>query len=158
MAKRRPIPIQEDPVAEQLAWLMDGCFKIGPYKIGLDPLLGLVPGLGDITSSAISAVIIWRAMQNGVPRSAILRMVANVGLDSLVGAIPLAGDLFDFAFKANVKNLEIYRGSISGTRKPMRDWGFITLIGLLLLALLALPILGLIFLGTLLAPHMPVVF
>jgi Domain of unknown function (DUF4112) len=136
----------DDELAEQIAWLMDSSIQIGPASIGLDGLIGLIPGLGDVLTNIVSAVIVMRAMQNGVHRSAILRMVLNLAIDTAVGSVPVVGDIFDFAFKANTKNLRIYRESLSGTRKPLRDWGFILLIGVILLAMIVLPILGLIYL------------
>jgi hypothetical protein len=157
--RRRPNPInlglEEDPLLEWLAWLMDRSIKIGPWSIGLDGFLGLIPGIGDITGGAISSYIIARAMQVGVSRGAIARMVLNVAIDSLLGAIPLVGDIFDFAYKANVKNVEIYREAIRGARHPVKDWGFIILVFVLLAVVIALPIIGLVYLGRLLGPYMP---
>src|SRR5689334_20987352 len=96
-ARRRPrVILSEDPMIEWLAWLMDESIRIGPWSIGIDPLLGLIPGLGDMAGAAVSAVMIGRAMQQGIARSAIMRMVINVGVDSLVGAVPFVGDIFDF--------------------------------------------------------------
>ena len=89
--------------------------------------------------------IVLRALQHGVHRAAILRMMLNLGIDSLVGSIPVVGDFFDFAYKANIKNIQIYRESLSGTRKPIRDWGFIALVVGLLLLMAVLPILGLLY-------------
>jgi hypothetical protein len=142
-ARPRPEPF-DDPLAEELAWLMDSSIGIGPFSIGLDGLLGLIPGLGDILSSLVSMWIVWRAMERGVHRAAILRMLLNVAIDTAVGAIPIAGDFFDFAFKANAKNIRIYRESLSGARKPLRDWAFLALAAVILLAILALPAIGLI--------------
>jgi hypothetical protein len=143
--KTPPPPALDDHWMEQLAWLMDNCIRIGPWSIGLDGLIGLIPGIGDVAGSVVSALIIVGAMQRGTPRSAILRMVLNVGIDSLVGSIPLAGDVFDFAFKANIKNVAIYRESVSGTRKPLKDWAFIIMVALMLLAVIALPLLALVY-------------
>ena len=136
----------EDPVIEWLAWLMDESIRIGPWGIGLDGFLGLIPGFGDMAGAAVSAVIIARAMKSGIPKSAVMRMVVNVGLDSLVGAVPLFGDLFDFAFKSNTYNLQIYREAMRGERKPMRDWLFIAIVSIILLIIVALPIVGLVYL------------
>ena len=147
MARRNPRPyIQEDPLIEWLAWLMDESIPIGPWKVGLDGVIGLIPGLGDVASAAVSSVIIARAMKSGVPKSAVMRMVINVGLDSIAGAVPLFGDIFDFAFKSNMYNLQIYRESIRGEREPVRDWFFTAFVFVILLALVALPIVGLIYL------------
>ena len=90
-----------------------------------------------------------RALQNGVHRAAILRMLLNLGIDTAVGSIPVVGDIFDFAYKANMKNMRIYRESLSGMREPLRDWGFIVLVVIFLLAMIVLPILGLIYLAQL---------
>jgi Domain of unknown function (DUF4112) len=138
--------IFDDPLSENLAWLMDSSIQIGPVSFGLDGLIGLIPGIGDFATSIVSALIILRAMHHGVHRAAILRMLLNVGFDTLLGAVPVAGDIFDFAFKSNVRNLEIYRESLSGTREPMNDWAFIAVVVVVLAALAILPILGLIYL------------
>jgi len=140
--KREPIPF-DDPVAEQLAWLLDSSIGIGPYSIGLDGLVGLIPGLGYVLTDLMGMLIVVRAMKNGVHRSAILRMVANLSIDALVGAIPVVGDLFDFAYKANTKNIQIYRESLSGGREPLKDWGFVVLVVVILLVLLILPLISL---------------
>ena len=140
--KREPIPF-DDPVAEQLAWLLDSSIGVGPYTIGLDGLVGLIPGLGDVITDLMGMLIVVRAMKRGVHRSAILRMVANLSIDTLVGAIPVVGDLFDFAYKANIKNIQIYRESLSGGREPLKDWGFVILVAVILLVLLIVPLISL---------------
>jgi hypothetical protein len=154
MARRRPKPyLHEDPLIEWLAWLMDDSIRIGPYSVGLDGFIGLIPGIGDMAGALVSAIIIARAMKSGIPKSAVLRMVINVGLDSLVGAIPLLGDLFDFAFKSNRYNLEIYREAIRGEREPLRDWFFVLFVSVILLAIVLLPIVGLVYLTQILITH-----
>jgi len=140
--KRDPIPF-DDPVSEQLAWLLDSSIGIGPYTIGLDGIVGLIPGLGDVLTDLMGMLIVIRAMKNGVHRSAVLRMVVNLGIDTVIGAIPVVGDLFDFAYKANMKNIQIYRESLSGEREPLKDWGFIILVVVILLLLLAVPLFSL---------------
>ena len=129
-----------DDFVERLARFLDQWIKIGPFSIGLDGLLGLMPGIGDVTGGAFSALIIFKAFRDGVSKPAILRMLVNVGIDSLVGTIPVIGDLFDFAFKANLKNLEIYQQSLTGTRPPRKDWVFIAVVGVILLVLILLPL------------------
>ena len=139
-------PLKEDPLVEWLAWLMDESIRVGPWALGIDPLIGLIPGFGDMAGAVVSSILIARAMQTGIAKSAILRMVINVALDSLAGAIPFVGDIFDFAFKSNVYNLRIYREALRGERKPLRDWFFILFVVLALLAIIVLPIVGLIYL------------
>ena len=136
----------DDPQAEQLAWLMDSSISIGRFRIGLDALIGLIPGLGDVLTSLIGYWIVVRAMQNGVHRAAVMRMIANLGLDALVGIVPVVGDFFDMAFKANTRNIKIYREAMSGARAPLKDWGFVAVVAVILLLLFMLPILGLYFL------------
>ena len=135
-----------DRLSEYLAWLMDSSIQIGPVSFGLDGLIGLIPGLGDVATGIVSAVIILRAIQHGVHRAAIVRMLLNVGFDTLLGAVPVAGDLFDFAFKSNIRNMQIYRESMSGIRNSTKDWAFIVMVVFVLVVLMILPILGLIYL------------
>jgi hypothetical protein len=146
---------RDDPLIEWLAWLMDESISIGPWKIGLDGFIGLIPGLGDMAGAAVSAVIILGATQHGIPRSAVIRMLINVATDALLGALPLVGDIFDLAYKSNVKNIQIYREAMRGERQPVKDWGFIMLVAIVLLVILLIPMLALIYLGRYLAPHLP---
>ena len=133
---------------------MDESIHIGPWSVGLDGFIGLIPGIGDMAGAAVSALIIARAMQGGIAKSAVVRMVMNVALDSLLGAIPFAGDVFDFAFKANTYNLQIYREAMRGDRQPIRDWLFILLVSVILLIVVVLPIAGLVYLTRLLISYM----
>ena len=145
--------MKEDPLIDWLAWLMDESIQIGPWRIGIDPLVGLIPGVGDMAGAVVSTIIIARAMQSGVPKSAVIRMVINVALDSLGGSIPFFGDLFDFAYKSNARNLRIYRESMRGERRPLKDWFFIVFVFLVLLVILVLPIVGLFYLAKLIAHY-----
>ena len=112
----------------------------GQWSIGLDGLLGLIPGIGDVIGGVISTIIIVQAHRAGVPRATLMRMVANVGIDSALGSIPLVGDLFDFAWKANTKNANLYRAALAGPRDTRRDWGFLAIIVLFIAILVAIPI------------------
>jgi hypothetical protein len=89
-----------------LAWLLDESIKVPflPFRIGLDAIVGLVPGAGDIVVGGVGAYALFVAYRLGAPPAVIARMVGNVGLDTLVGSIPLLGDLFDAGFKANTRN------------------------------------------------------
>ena len=118
---------------------MDSSIPIGRWSIGLDGLLGLIPGLGDLAGSAVSILSVVRAVAAGVPRVAIARMAANIALETIVGAVPILGDLFDMAFKANVRNARIYHDAVSGTDGTLRHWGFFALLAAALIAILAIP-------------------
>ncbi len=114
-----------DPFAEKLAWLMDSMIPIGRWSIGIDGILGLIPGLGDIAGALIGMLIVLRAVQAGIPRVAIARMMTNIAIDTLVGSIPIFGDAFDFVFKSNIKNLRIYEDALArGKNATARHWGF----------------------------------
>ena len=114
---------------EDLANLMDAGIRIGPWSFGLDPLIGLVPGIGDLIGALIAMVIVARAVQAGIPRVAIARMVTNIAIDTLVGSIPLFGDAFDFAYKSNQKNVRIYKQSLAAGRgETARHWAFFALL------------------------------
>jgi hypothetical protein len=96
---------------EVLAQLMDNAFLIPGLnrRVGLDAIIGLVPGIGDAITTAVQSYIIWEARRLGAPASVIARMVGNVALDGVVGVIPFVGDLFDATFKANIRNMKILR-------------------------------------------------
>jgi hypothetical protein len=115
-------------------------------RIGLDPIIGLVPGIGDAIGAVISAYIINEARSMGAPTSVLLRMTGNVMIETIVGAIPFAGDLFDAAYKANMRNLallERYELDPSGSRRSSRlfVFGFSLLLALLVIAMVAIPVL-----------------
>ena len=117
---------------------------------GLDGIVGLFPGVGDLAGSFVSALIVASATQAGLPRAAIARMVTNVAVDTVLGGIPFIGDFFDFAFKANTKNIKIYRGSLQGRTQKVRNWMFTLVVSFCLLALMAVPLAAIIYLFRLL--------
>jgi hypothetical protein len=125
---------------------MDNSISIGRWRIGLDALLGLAPGVGDMAGTVASALIVARAAAAGLPRATVARMIVNVAIDSLLGSIPLIGDLFDFVFKANARNVQLYRQALAGAGRPRRDWGFVVLVLLALAVVVAAPIALLIWL------------
>lgn len=94
---------------DRLAYWLDERFRIPGTKrrIGLDGLVGLIPGIGDAVTTTVSAYIVWEAWQLGVPARLIVRMIGNVLVDGIIGTIPLLGDVFDVAWKANRKNLRL---------------------------------------------------
>ena len=96
---------------ERLATLLDNAIPIPGtrLRIGLDPLLGLLPGLGDALGALASAWILVEAARLGVSRTVLARMLYNIAVDTLVGAVPGAGDLFDFVWKSDAKNVALLR-------------------------------------------------
>lgn len=106
---------------------MDTAFRIPglKLKVGLDPLIGLLPGFGDIVTTGISAYIIFLSTQFGLPKGIIGSMVANVALEFVVGSIPLAGDIFDAFFKSNVRNLALLEEHLAAASPDLQvrdDW------------------------------------
>ncbi|WP_107671334.1 DUF4112 domain-containing protein [Cyanothece sp. BG0011] len=85
------------------------------WTIGLDPILGLIPGGGDIVAGVLSAYIIIESARMGLKRKVIGQMVANVLLDSLAGSVPILGDVFDVTWKANVRNIELLEHHLNYT-------------------------------------------
>lgn len=106
----RPVnPELED--LESLAHKMDTLFRIPgtSIRVGLDTILGLIPGIGDTATMLPAGYIIYRAHRMGAPRSLLTRMGVNAGIDWVIGSIPLVGDLFDLGFKANRRNVALLR-------------------------------------------------
>jgi Domain of unknown function (DUF4112) len=96
---------------EALEILLERSFHIPGTKIpiGLDSIIGLIPVLGDLVTTAMGAYIIWEARNLGMSKWALTRMAANVGIDTVIGMVPLIGDAFDFVWRSNSKNLRIIR-------------------------------------------------
>jgi hypothetical protein len=131
----------------RLAWWLDSAIPLpGGYRMGLEGLLGLVPGVGDALSGLLSAYIVFEARRLGAPRSLLLRMAANVACDAVIGTVPLLGDLIDIAFKANVRNAELLSAYLRdpvaqrGTNRLIAA-GFAVFLVFLMAVVLALPVL-----------------
>jgi hypothetical protein len=133
-----------DQTLEMLASLLDDVFHIPGTRIrfGLDPVVGLVPGLGDVLTGLASFLIVFAAWQRGTPRVTQARMLANIAVDSVLGAIPFFGDAFDVAWKSNRKNLGLLQrdSSLSRGRQEFADWVFLFVIIAVAAAAIALPI------------------
>lgn len=96
---------------DQLAWLLDNSIylPIINYRVGLDALIGLIPGLGDAAGLIVSSFIVLQAIRLRAPRAILGRMVLNIVIEAVVGLIPVLGDFFDATFKANVRNVRLLR-------------------------------------------------
>jgi hypothetical protein len=128
---------------DQLSRLMDGLFRIPGtgWRVGLDALVGLIPGVGDFATTAVSFYILAAGVRYRVPKATLLRMAANVGVDYLLGAVPVVGDLFDVAWKSNQMNVELLRRRASVSAEEAKsgrlsDWLFLGVILAVLLLLL----------------------
>jgi len=93
----------------KLSRLMDTAIGIPgtKFRIGLDPIIGLVPGAGDIVDTAFSAYLIYLATRFNIPQKTLGKMIYNIGLEAVVGSVPLVGDIFDAFYKSNMRNLAL---------------------------------------------------
>ena len=124
----------------RLAQVWDAALRVPgtPFAIGLDPLLGLVPGVGDALGAGVALWIVLQAARLGASASTLLQMLGNVAIDALIGAVPVAGDVFDFAWKANLRNVALLERHIAdptAARRASTLW--LTVIGGTLVLLLA---------------------
>lgn len=100
-------------------WLDDAIPIPGTrWRIGLDPVLGLFPGIGDAASAVLSVALLGAALRLGAPRIILARMGLNIAVDYVVGIVPVLGDVADAFYKANRRNLTLLRGHALGTRRP----------------------------------------
>lgn len=146
----RPMDTPTARSLQRLARFMDSSIRLpGGYRIGWDGIIGLIPGIGDVVGLGVSAWIVFGAARLGASRATLARMAGNVAIETLVGAVPVVGDLFDFAFKANVRNmalLERHAREPERLARHSRLWvgGFAAavVLAVLLVAWLVLAILG----------------
>lgn len=118
-----------EPLFKWLALIMDEFLRVPgtKFKIGLDPLIGLLPGLGDTSSALVSAFALIQAARLGVPRIALARMSLNILINELVGIVPVVGDAFSFWFKSNTRNYQIIKDHTAAPSGVARwsDWIFV---------------------------------
>lgn len=118
-------------------WLDAGIAVPGtPVRFGLDPVLGLVPGLGDAVGALLAGWIFVEAIRIGAPRATLIRIAANIGLDALLGAVPVLGDVFDVVWKANLENVALLERHVhdpAGAGKGDRIFVALLVTGLLVL-------------------------
>jgi hypothetical protein len=123
IVRPRPRPSEVARTRDRLArfaWLLDSAFRVPGtnIRVGLEPLLGFVPGIGDALGKALSLYLVYEAWRLGVPAPLLLRMIGNVAVDTLIGAVPVVGDLGDVFWRANRMNialLDAYLASAAST-------------------------------------------
>jgi hypothetical protein len=141
LLQRAPVPTTFD-ADERLRWveriarLMDSQFQLPGtrFRFGLDPLLGLVPIVGDLSTTVVSVALLLTMLRHGASGAVVVRMAFNILIDSILGAIPIIGNLFDFAYKSNERNVALLRRHYAEGRHTGSGKG---LVALLLLAFMA---------------------
>lgn len=136
----KKIPQQRDfKEIEWIAKLMDSQFSIPGtnFRFGLDGIIGLIPGAGDLSTFAVSAYLLTVMARNGASGYILARMILNVVIDALFGMIPILGDLFDIAFKANMRNLKLMKEHYTEGRHKGGAWKIIVPVLLLLFLIVA---------------------
>jgi len=136
----RTVEIEES--LDRLGWVLDDLFRIPVlgWRIGLDALVGLIPGVGDTATTVASLYVLGSAVRYRVPKVTLLRMGLNLGIDYALGSLPLVGDVFDAWWKSNQKNVALLRerATVSANEARqgrMSDWLFV---GFIMIALVAL--------------------
>ena len=123
-----------------LALIMDDFLRLPgtKFRFGLDPLIGLVPGIGDTASAITSALVLFHAARNGLPKVLLARMAGNILINEVIGIVPGLGDAFSFWFKSNKRNYELLRQHLDTPRRSTTgDKIFVgALIGLVILTIL----------------------
>ena len=150
-------PLFSDENLDLLAHLLDDWFHIPGTSIrfGLDGIIGLIPGLGDILAGLASCILIVAAWVRGVPYVTLARMMVNLGLDVVIGAIPFLGDAFDIAWKANRRNYALLVERLEAPRsQTWRDWVFLALMAIALIAIFLAPLLMIVWFVEWLRPRL----
>ena len=123
--------------------LLDSAFRVPGtnFTFGLDPILGLIPGIGDLTTPFFAVLLLVHAVRFRIPRVVQLRMLINAVIDLVIGFVPVVGDLFDIGWKANVWNLALLeRYARPGSKASRGDWVFVTVVIGLLAAVALIPL------------------
>ncbi len=129
---------------QRLAWVLDSSIRLpGGYRIGVDGIIGLIPGFGDALGAGLSSYIVIKAVSLNVPIIVLIRMMINVVLELVIGVIPIIGDMFDFMYKANERNVKLINEHLDSPHRTRRQSRYIVLV-------LLLVILGMIVLATVL--------
>ena len=154
----------QDPAIVALrkwATLLDSAFQVPgtQMRFGLDPIVGLIPGIGDVVTGFFSVMMLLQAVRLRVPKVVLARMTINVGVDLVVGAVPLLGDLFDAGYKANLRNLALLERHAGGVVPPSRsDYVFVGVCAAVIVTLAVLPMLLAFWLLSWLAENGPALF
>ena len=133
-----------EPLFKWLALIMDEIVRIPgtKFRFGLDPLLGLIPGIGDTSSALVSAFALIQAARLGVPKILLARMSLNILINEIIGIVPVVGDAFSFWFKSNARNYQIIKDhTVTPTVAKRSDWIFVIVVLVVLVGIVCLGLL-----------------
>lgn len=118
-----PDPRPDVELVRKLAWALDQAIEIPGtrFRIGLDPLIGMIPVVGDLISMFLGGFIVMTAARAGVPKPVLYRMLMNLGTDTLLGSVPFVGDVFDAAWRANAKNARLLEAALADPARARRS-------------------------------------
>ena len=142
--------VLRDENLDLLSRVLDTWYRIPGtnIRVGLDGIIGFVPGVGDFLAGAASCIIVLAAFFRGVPLVTVARMVTNLVIEVGVGMVPVLGNLFDIGWRANRRNYHLLEQSLTGVRRDTwKDWVFMGLLALGLVLLAMLPFLLLLWIG-----------
>lgn len=118
-------PSNQDKISQlnELSFVLDEYFTIPVinYKFGLDPIISILPGVGDLSSTVLSIYICYESYRMGIPIPTILRILTNIGIDTIFGSIPLIGTVIDIWWKANKRNMELIESRLQSPKKAEND-------------------------------------
>jgi hypothetical protein len=130
-----------EPLFKWLALVMDDLLRLPGtrFRFGLDPIIGLLPGVGDAASAIVSTLVLIYAVRSGLPKILLARMATNILINELVGIVPGAGDAFSFWFKSNARNYQLLKRQMGMPQRSTKgDWIFvIAVLGLLFVIVFA---------------------
>jgi hypothetical protein len=126
---------------ERLSWILDRAIPFGRFRFGLDPIIGIIPGVGDWLGAILSFYVLYEGARLGVRGGVVLRMTLNILIEATLGAIPVLGDIFDFAWQANTRNIALihrhYRPGLE-PRSLQSVWRSVAIALVIVLCVLAL--------------------
>ena len=142
MPPRSPLPPTPDTLEalRRYAVLLDSQFRVPGTNIrfGLDAIIGLIPGFGDISTPVFAALLLWQGVRMRLPAVVQIRMVLNAAIDMLLGFVPILGDLVDIGFKANLRNLALLERHARHGVPPARSDYIFVMVCVIVLAFVAL--------------------
>jgi hypothetical protein len=119
-----------------VSWFLDRSIPVGKWRIGVDPLIGLLPGAGDWIGALLSLYVFYEGARLGLSTRVLMRMAGNILVETIVGAVPILGDMFDFVWQANMRNVALieqhYRPELRGRSVEQIGWFIVAFAALVL--------------------------